>query len=66
MEIQETSVILLPEEIIQLIGICEDADKDNALSFLKELCKKIERVQSGARSSYQRGGHMGPALSRRY
>ncbi|MFH1563884.1 MAG: hypothetical protein ABIF11_10795 [Nitrospirota bacterium] len=61
MEIKETSVIFLPEEIIQLIGICEDADKDNALSFLKELRKKVEKVQSGARSSYQRGGHIGPA-----
>ncbi|MBU0600141.1 hypothetical protein KKB84_02225 [bacterium] len=61
MEIKDTSVILLPEEIIQLIGICEDANKDNALSFLKELRKKVEKVQSGARSSYQRGGHIGQA-----
>lgn len=61
MEIKETGVMLLPEEIIQLIGICEDADKDNALSFLKELRKKVEKVQSGTRSSYQRGGHIGPA-----
>ena len=61
MEIKDTYVMLLPEEIIRLIGICEEKDKDNALVFLKELRKKVEKVQSGARSSYQRGGHIGPA-----
>ncbi len=59
MEIKGTNVLLSPEEIIELMAICEDADKDNALSFLKKLHKRIEKAQGGFRSSYQRGGHIG-------
>ncbi len=61
METKETSILLAPEEIVELMVICEDNDKDNALVFLKGLRKKIRDVQSGCRSSYQRGGHIGPA-----
>jgi hypothetical protein len=61
MEIKETNILLAPEDIIELMVICEDQDRDNALVFLKGLRKKVRRVQSGCRSSYQRGGHIGPA-----
>lgn len=61
MEIKETSVLLLSEDIAELMVICEDQDKDRALAFTRELKKKAARVQSEQRSTYQRGGHMGPA-----
>ncbi|MEW6621491.1 MAG: hypothetical protein AB1422_19520 [bacterium] len=61
MEIKETNILLTPEEIIELIGICEDGDKDKAIVFLKNLQKKVAKIQSGFRSSYQRGGHIGVA-----
>jgi hypothetical protein len=59
MEIKETKIILMPEEIIEIIDICESSDQKNALLFIKKIKKKIEKVQTGFRSSYQRGGHIG-------
>lgn len=61
LEIKETSILLTADEIIKILGICEDADKERALNFLKMLKAKIERVQGSFRSSYQRGGHIGVA-----
>ncbi|MDI6800282.1 MAG: hypothetical protein QMD53_06435 [Actinomycetota bacterium] len=61
LEIKETNILLSQEEMIELTVICEDQDRDKALSFAKQLYKKLARAQSEQRSTYQRGGHMGPA-----
>lgn len=61
MEIKETTISLSSEEVIELLGLCEDADKDKSLAFLKRLSKKVKKTQEGFRSSYQRGGHIGAA-----
>jgi hypothetical protein len=61
LEMKETNILLLPEEIMQLMSICEDEDRDAALLFLKQLMGNVKKTQEGFRSLYQRGGHMGVA-----
>lgn len=61
METKRVSVILEPQEINELMMLLEDRDKEEALNFCKNLKKKIVTIQSGMRSVYQRGGHMGAA-----
>lgn len=61
MEIKETSILLSPEEIMELMGICEDENKEMAMAFAKKLHKKVEKTQGSFKSGYQRGGHIGPA-----
>ncbi|MFH1860868.1 MAG: hypothetical protein ABH870_07670 [bacterium] len=61
LELKETSVLLSPEEIMQMMSICEDENKDAALLFMEQLMKGVKKTQEGFRSLYQRGGHMGAA-----
>jgi len=61
LEMKETSVLLSPEEIMQIASICEDGDRDAAILFMKQLMKNVKKAQEGFRSLYQRGGHMGAA-----
>ncbi|MBU0701639.1 hypothetical protein KKE26_10195 [bacterium] len=61
LEMKETSVLLSSEEIMQMMSICEDEDRDAALLFMEQLMKSAKKTQEGFRSLYQRGGHMGAA-----
>ncbi|MDI6781593.1 MAG: hypothetical protein QME49_05790 [bacterium] len=61
LEMKETNILLSPEEIMQLMSICEDEDKDAALLFIEQLMNSVKKTQERFRSLYQRGGHMGAA-----
>ncbi len=61
LEVKETSILLSPEEIMQMMSICEDEDTDAAMLFLEQLMNRVKKTQEGFRSLYQRGGHMGAA-----
>ena len=61
LEMKETNILLSPEEIMQMMSICEDEDRDAALLFLEQLMNRVKKIQEGFRSMYQRGGHMGAA-----
>ncbi|MDI6794454.1 MAG: hypothetical protein QME81_16575 [bacterium] len=64
MEAKEVNVTLSQAEVTELIILVEDRDKEAALDFCKGLKKKLAITQSGMRSVYQRGGHIGAAKLR--